>query len=383
MGSFSGSGERAAMMGATELGLGDYLIASIQAIRGYGDAATKVKGAYEIETPQETFKALRQGLPWQKLGMGFSGLFDVKSLRDTLDASEGEVDHPDIFKASNGLEINLQKLRDLNLDRINLPSRYQDAVVMGQNAIEEIAAAFGVNTSQVDALNEALEHIGFDKVNGEGTTLHAGEATQKALRVARHLKLDVNRGIHSTVTSLEESQALSSLLADAETEIRKQVGQDFADSGKQADTRAIEREVVNRMEQFGLNTISNHLNKIGFTEGAIIANKTSNPRWMQQGSDIIRRFEEQDKGFGLYGGKPSTPILQREQEKLAAIENIQKLETEQREVGEKIVDHIFNPESTVTDDEVSALKEREAQIQKQINQENQIVNKFDQNQSVQ
>ena len=122
-------------------------------------------------------------------------MFDVSALEENKNTA-------DIFTASNGIKVNLQKLRELNLDRINMPSRFQDSVALGQDAVEQIATALGINTSEVDAIKEAYDKFGYyDAIDREGNVeVKAGKKAQELLRIARHQKLDTFIGARSVVT---------------------------------------------------------------------------------------------------------------------------------------------------------------------------------------
>lgn len=63
----------------------------------------------------------------------------------------------DIFRASNGLRVNLRKLRELDIDRINMPSAYQASVLGPALAMHELWKAGKVTGNEWDAIIEATE----------------------------------------------------------------------------------------------------------------------------------------------------------------------------------------------------------------------------------
>lgn len=140
----------------------------------------------------EMYEAFDYGPQWQKLPKAFDTLFDVS------DANEA-----DIFRASNGMTINLKQLRDLDFDRINLPSRFHDSVAGGLIAVSKSGPLAGAQ-DQVSAVYEAL-----DKSIGYGD---AGTYGKQLLQNLRMQKLQTVTGLRGMAT--EEEQAANLSLAE-------------------------------------------------------------------------------------------------------------------------------------------------------------------------
>lgn len=74
----------------------------------------------------------------------------------------------DIFVASNGVKVNLAELRDVGIDRINLPSVFQESIL--SNLLDVNAFAEGSMMSpRAIALMEALDKgIGYGEAGETG-----------------------------------------------------------------------------------------------------------------------------------------------------------------------------------------------------------------------
>jgi len=119
----------------------------------------------------------------------------------------------DIFTASNGVKVNLAELRDIEIDRINLPSVFQESIL--SNLLDVNAFAEGSMMSpRAIAIIEAL-----DKGVGYGD---AGEIGRQFMKNVRTLKIQELMGMRGMM-SQEEEIAMRIMKADAEAEIGRQI----------------------------------------------------------------------------------------------------------------------------------------------------------------
>ena len=169
----------------------------------------------------------------------------------------------DVFIASNGVKVNLAELRDIGIDRVNLPSVFQESILSNLLDVNDFADGSATSPRAI-ALTEAL-----DKGIGYGD---AGETGRQFMKNMRTLKIQELMGMRGTLSQDEEA-VMRTLRADAEAEIDRQiaamyVGAEDLGGGifKLADGTEVKRSEHSgqyraaQRKALGLDILDNHFN---------------------------------------------------------------------------------------------------------------------------
>lgn len=199
------------------------------------------------------------GRKWQFIPSKFSRLFNISGQDDMHVPDDAH-----IFTASNGLKVNLEALERLNIDRTNLPSVNQDAVVTGLRS----AVSMGATSESIDQMNAVMEAL------DQSVGYHdLGPKSQILLKNMRALKLQTNARLRGMMTP-EEEQDLSIQVADARQEIiAKANSMSLGKSGmvKLPDgTEMKYSDYVNAASRAAnIDLATNHLDQFGLTAGRL------------------------------------------------------------------------------------------------------------------
>lgn len=210
------------------------------------------------------WNALKLGKEFTKFSDKAGDLFtfedDLKDINDNPDESAKEF----VYKASNGLLVNLRRLQQMGVDNINLPSAFMSNHLMGVGTIGRLYREGLVDTRQMDAISEAMDQIGYGD---------AGPARQKLMQTMRHMLPEFGSGKRMMLTPAE-TRALTAMKDSAEIELRE-TAKDFYDenTGKyvlNGNTYDNEFALNSAREKFyGINTARNAINSFGLTEGRL------------------------------------------------------------------------------------------------------------------
>ena len=256
----------------------------------YDIASTPKSGeVYEIGNEDPVWALLGLGKEFTKFSEGRSALFKFD---DDMKDDQGNVikDHKDVFRASNGQEINLRALRDMKIDEINLPSRYMANHLMAVSDIGQLYRHGLVDTTQMDAIYEAM-----NKELGYGD---AGTASQQLMKAVRLLHTQFGTGERAYIAN-NEVAPLQDLIDSAEAEIALKL-QDYFDpesgkyvkDGKVYQTKDALKTALET--QYGVRTAKNALGNMGMLEQDLVdayGEDYVRNNYVNS-TDIFRRHEE-------------------------------------------------------------------------------------------
>lgn len=176
----------------------------------------------------------------------------------------GENANKDVFFASNGQVVNLRALRDMETHKINMPSMNVSSHMM---ALAGNTGAYRLghqDTTQLDAIHEALESEYFN--NFGDTSLP--KVIADARRVSNQALVQFATGARTKFTE-DEVSGINKMLMDAEMHYKKEAGDHIKGGlvvvdGKEYRSRSDYATAM--MNKQGLNRLSNAVNLFGFTE---------------------------------------------------------------------------------------------------------------------
>lgn len=204
MGLTSSAGEKATMFDLTDPRNRDMLIAAVQSNPAYSIATVLGKRGGHVELTKEMWAASRLGKTWQKQPSKYSNLFNVTG-KDDIDIPDEE----DIYVSDEGIKVNLAQLREMEIDKINLPSAYQDSTQVGLR----MASQLGSSPEGEKRRRAVLEAL--DRVIGYGGV---GDKSKALLQNLRFLKLGMATGDRGSTTG-EEDDVLAAQISEAYKEV--------------------------------------------------------------------------------------------------------------------------------------------------------------------
>lgn len=177
-----------------------------------------------------------------------------------------ELSESDIYKAENGKYVNLKALRELGVDNVNLPAAYMANHLIGVAAQNKLYRSGGVDTTYMDAIGEAMEHMGYGD---------AGPARQKLMKTMRSLLPQFGTGERAMLTPEEtralqsmEEQAMQELIADSRQYLNPASGK-FTytnERGEIKEYKTAEDLAEARAKNYGIITARNAIGSFGMTQ---------------------------------------------------------------------------------------------------------------------
>lgn len=225
MGAASKAGTRATQLDLLNPALSYFANAALLANNMYDESTTLFKSPKEIQTDAMIYSALGLGKEFREFPNALTGLFDVTKKTGAgevtfLNSNGDELDAKDIVEykdIGNRTQLmNLRALRDLEVDKVNLPSVMSDNMIFAMEQLSKMSKAGVIDDTFTDNIMEALgvgtktEGLGFDNAVGQQSTNY--------LRNKRTLLAQFATGRRFSITD-EEANVLASQVQATEEEL--------------------------------------------------------------------------------------------------------------------------------------------------------------------
>ena len=185
-----------------------------------GSTTNKTAETYTLDKDDPVWKALGLGKEYTKFSEKRTDLFKFDegmlvnpSNPNAVSVGNGvyiDASHPDVYKASNGKYINMRALRDMNVDEINLPSRYMSNHMMAIAQANQLYRSGNVDTTEADAIYEAMNtQLGYGD---------AGPERKRLMQTMRTLQHQFSTGERAYISN-DEGQYLQGLISAAAAEL--------------------------------------------------------------------------------------------------------------------------------------------------------------------
>ena len=244
------------------------LVRGAQRMAGVYDIASTPKSAQEyiLEDEDPIWKTLGLGKEFTKFTEHKDELFKLDD--DMLDEYGNVIpNHKDVYHTQNGKNINLRALREMKLDEINLPSRYMANHVMALIAGGKAYRQGGVDTSEIDAIYEAMnKHLDYGD---------AGPARKNLMQSMRMMMMQFGTG-ERTYISTGEAQYIDQMIEAASAELAVSAN-DYLDPEtgkykKDGKTYANKETFISAQEaKYGIRSARNAIESMGMAEQDLIA----------------------------------------------------------------------------------------------------------------
>lgn len=243
-----------------------YIIAEekLQQIYDKGSVYGKKPENIDLRHEKQVWNTELLGKEWTRFSNNSSELFQFDP--DQLDENNKPIKDKDVFEASNGRLVNMRRLRDMDIENINLPAVFMDAHAMGLGSARRIYQENRSETSSWDAIAEAMKQLDYHG---------GGEAAQRLMKTMRPLFPQFGSGARGQLEP-EEEIAIRGMIADlrgelkAEADKSKIIGTGMWHSDKSNRDYYSEKAFIEgEGRRYGLHTAEQAVNLFGFTRDRI------------------------------------------------------------------------------------------------------------------
>lgn len=259
-----------------------YVLGSEEGTQAYGYTSTSRKKPGNLTVGSEYYTNLKLGREFTKYDE--AALFNVDE--EALEALQATGSNDHLFKASNGLVIDMDALKNMDLLHTNMPSVYNSAQLMAIEAQRSRYEAGQVDTSRQDAVSEAITHL----IQNDPSFSAFGPAAKRFAQAYMQMFPQFSSGERGITTPMEE-QEFRVLAMNARDEIKNsllatQIKQGLAGTGMIQDESGEMVELSKREAELlkilglsergkGINVLDNMLNNFGPTVGNLLQSGAS------------------------------------------------------------------------------------------------------------